>query len=117
MNMIRTKLSKVKEIRTPHGKKVRWLISKEMGAPRFEMRHFTITDESQPSEEAHPWEHQVYILSGEGIIKSGDTEIKVEPGDAIYIAPNEPHLVQNLPQQKFTFLCIIPAGCEDRVKG
>ena len=114
--MIRTKLSKVKEIRTPHGKKVRWLISKEMGAPRFEMRHFTITDESQPSEEAHPWEHQVYILSGEGIIKSGDTEIKVESGDAIYIAPNEPHLVQNLPQQKFTFLCIIPAGCEDRVK-
>jgi len=43
--MIRTKLSKVKEIKTPHGKKVRWLISKEMGAPNFEMRHFTITDE------------------------------------------------------------------------
>lgn len=52
--MIRTKLSKVKEIRTPHGKKVRWLISKEMGAPRFEMRHFTITDESQPQKRLIP---------------------------------------------------------------
>jgi quercetin dioxygenase-like cupin family protein len=87
MNLIRTKLSKVKEIRTPHGKKVRWLISKEMGAPHFEMRHFTITDESQPSEEAHPWEHQVYVLSGEGIIKSGDMKSRSNQEIAIYIAP------------------------------
>ena len=114
--MIRSKVSETKEIRTPHGKKVRWLISKEMGAMNFEMRYFTITDESQPSEESHPWEHQVFVLSGEGIIKSGEMEIQVAPGDAIYIAPDEPHLVKNLPNQNLTFLCIIPAGCEDWVK-
>lgn len=115
--MIRTNINEVKEIRTSHGKKVRWLITKEMGSTNFEMRYFTITDDSQPSEETHPWEHQVYVLSGEGIIKSGETELRVKPGDAIYIAPNEPHMFKNLPAQVFAFLCVIPAGCEDRVKG
>ena len=114
--MYRTNVSEVREIKTPHGKRVRWLIPREVGAKNFEMRYFTITNESQPSEESHPWEHQVFVLSGKGIIQSGNTEITVGPGDAIYIAPDEPHLVKNEPNQVFTFLCMIPAGYEDRVK-
>ncbi len=114
--MYRINVNEVKEIRTPHGKKVRWLIPKEIGAQNFEMRYFTITNESQSSEESHPWEHQIYVLSGKGILQSGTTELVVSPGDAIYIAPNEPHCVKNIPDEILTFICMIPAGCEDRVK-
>jgi len=81
-----------KELKTPHGKSVRWLLSTEIGVPNFEMRYFEVTEESKPSEDKHPWEHEVFVVRGEGIVKAGGEE---EP---------------------FGFICVIPKGCEDHIK-
>jgi len=105
-----------KELKTPHGKLIRWLLSEEIGAPNFEMRYFEINKESEPSEERHPWEHEVFVVKGEGIVKSGGVEKKVKPGDAIFILPNEQHMFLNAKEEPLSFICIIPKGCENHVK-
>jgi quercetin dioxygenase-like cupin family protein len=106
-----------KELKTPHGKSIKWLLSKEDGVPNFEMRYFEVTKASQPSEDKHPWEHEVFVVRGEGIIKSGGIERKVGTGDAIYIPPDEMHQFSNPGEEPFGFICIIPKGCEDKMKG
>jgi len=105
-----------KELKTPHGKSVRWLLSKEKGTPNFEMRYFEVTKGNKPSEGKHPWEHEVFVVRGEGIIKSGGVEKKIELGDAIFIPPNETHQFLNFKEEPFGFICIIPKGCEDNIK-
>ncbi len=105
------------ELKTPHSKSIRWLLTREIGAPNFEMRYFEITRESEPSEDKHPWEHEVFVVRGEGIVKSGGVERRVKPGDAILIFPNETHEISNLREETLGFVCIIPKGREDHVKG
>jgi len=46
-------------------------LSKEIGVPNFEMRYFEVTRESKPSEDRHLWEHEIFVVRGEGSIKSG----------------------------------------------
>lgn len=106
-----------KELKTPHGKLVRWLLSAKTGTPNFEMRYFEVTAESEPSEDKHPWEHEVFVVKGKGNIKSGKIEKRVKPGDAIFIPPNEPHLFLNTRKEPLGFICIIPKGCENNIKG
>lgn len=105
-----------RESKTPHGKSVRWLVTKEVGAPNFEMRYFEIGKESEPSESSHPWEHEVFVVKGEGMVRSGGVERKIEAGDALFIPPHEAHTFWNLREEPLGFICIIPAGCEDNVK-
>jgi quercetin dioxygenase-like cupin family protein len=114
MNVINIK--DAKELKTPHGKSVKWLLTKEIGTPNFEMRYFEVKKESEPSEGEHPWEHEVFVIKGEGIVKSGGVERKVKSGDAIFIPPNEPHIFSNVKKEPFGFICIIPKGCEDNIK-
>lgn len=49
-----TNIKGTKELKTPHGKSIRWLLPKEIGVPNFEMRYFEVKKESIPSEEKHP---------------------------------------------------------------
>ena len=44
--------------------KVRWLITKEMGAKNFAMRVFEIEPDGYSPLHKHPWEHEVFILEG-----------------------------------------------------
>ena len=111
-----TNVNDTEELRTPHGKLVKWLLPKEIGTPNFEMRYFEVSRESKSSSEAHPFEHEVFVIKGEGIIKSGEKEYKVKVGDAILIFPNEPHQFFNFEKEPLGFICVIPNGCEDHIK-
>lgn len=50
---------------------VRWLISKEIGAKNFAMRLFEMEPNGFSPLHFHPWEHEVYILEGEGSVFGG----------------------------------------------
>ena len=111
-----TNIKDSKELKTPYGKSIKWLLTKENGAPNFEMRYFEVTKESKPSEDKHPWEHEVFVVRGKGIIRSGGLEKKVGFGDAIFIPANELHQFSNFEEEPFGFICIIPKGYEDKMK-
>jgi quercetin dioxygenase-like cupin family protein len=90
--------------------KVRWLITKEIGANNFAMRLFEMEPGGNSPLHQHPYEHEVYILEGEGIATDGEQERKFKPRDAILILPNERHQLKNTGKKTVKFLCLIPYG-------
>jgi len=90
----------------------RVLIGPDQGAPTFIMRLFTLGEGGFSPYHTHPWEHEVFVLTGEGIVKRGDGETNVSAGDFIFVPPNEEHQFLNGGKEPFEFLCIIPKGEE-----
>ena len=88
--------------------KVRWLITKEIGAENFAMRMFEVEPGGHSPLHSHPWEHEVFILNGEGIVLGGGQERKFTAGNVIFIPPNEKHQFRNNSQKTTKFLCIVP---------
>jgi len=88
--------------------KVRWLITKDMGAENFAMRFFEMDPEGYSPFHSHAWEHEVFILEGEGIVVGGGEERKFRTGDVIFVPPNEKHQFKNTGETTVKFLCLIP---------
>lgn len=84
------------------------LIGSEQDAPNFIMRHFKIEEGGHSPNHSHDWEHEAYVLSGEGIIKDENGEHYVKKGDFAYISPNEEHQFENPNEDPFEFICVIP---------
>jgi quercetin dioxygenase-like cupin family protein len=87
---------------------VRWLITKEMGAENFAMRLFEMEPGGYSPFHSHSWEHEVFILEGEGVVVGGGEERKFRPGDVMFIPANEKHQLKNNGQKTVKFLCLIP---------
>ena len=88
--------------------KVRWLIDEKTGAKNFFMRMFEVEPGGYSPLHAHPWEHEIFILEGTGIIGCCDEEKEVKEGDFLYIEPDVPHWYKNNGNKPWKFLCIIP---------
>ncbi len=88
--------------------KVRWLITEKTGAENFAMRLFEVEPGGYSPLHEHPWEHEVYVLEGEGVVVGGDVEKRIGPGDVIFIPPNERHQLRNVGAGTLKFLCLIP---------
>jgi len=88
--------------------KVRWLITEEMGAPNFAMRLFEMEPKGNSPLHSHPWEHEVFILEGEGHVVSEGKETRFRAGNAIFIPPNEKHQFKNTGGKTVKFLCLVP---------
>lgn len=92
--------------------KKRVLIGPDQGAPTFIMRLFTVGVGGFSPYHTHPWEHEVFVLAGEGVVKGCDGEKPVHAGDFIFVPPNEEHQFLNSGKEPFEFLCVIPKGEE-----
>lgn len=88
--------------------KVRWLITKKTGAENFAMRLFEMEPDGHSPLHSHPWEHEVFILEGEGLLVGVEEEKRFVEGDVIFIAPNENHQLKNTGEKTVKFLCLIP---------
>jgi len=88
--------------------KIKWLINEDNGAPTFLMRHFTVDAGGFTPFHSHDWEHEVYILEGDGKVRYEDREEKITSGDAILIPPNRKHQFQANSAKPLKFLCMIP---------
>jgi quercetin dioxygenase-like cupin family protein len=88
--------------------KVRWLITEDMGANNFVMRLFELEPNSHSPFHRHSWEHEVFILEGEGLVVNEQTENKVKAGYVIFIPRNEKHQFKNTGESLLKFLCLVP---------
>lgn len=86
----------------------RVLIGPDQGAPNFIMRLFTLAQGGFSPYHTHPWEHEVFVLSGKGVVKGREAENPVSAGDFVFVPPNEEHQFLNSGKEPFEFLCIIP---------
>ena len=87
---------------------IRVLISDLDGAPTFIMRLFEIEPGGYIRAHKHPWEHEIFVLSGTGEIRIGNSVYRVSEGYFIYIPPNVEHEYWNRSNTVFRFLCLIP---------
>ena len=90
------------------GCKVRWLVGQQDGAPNFAMRQFEVEPGGFTPRHSHPYEHEVFVLEGEGVIFEGDEQHPIRSGDVIYVAPDEIHQFRNPHNAPLKFLCLVP---------
>jgi quercetin dioxygenase-like cupin family protein len=87
---------------------VRWLVSDEDGAPNFAMREFEVAVGGYTPRHSHPYEHEVYVLAGEGVVYRGDEAHPIKSGDAVYVESDEVHQFKNVGSAPMRFLCMVP---------
>ena len=88
--------------------KVRWLIDEKTGAKNFLMRLFEIDTGGYTPLHHHDWEHEVFILEGEGVIVCEDEAKLFRAGDVVFIPPKEKHQFRNTGKKLVKLLCLIP---------
>ena len=78
------------------------------GAPTFIMRVFEVKPGSSTPSHSHSWEHEVFVLSGKGIVKGREKEGLLGEGTVVFVAPNEDHCFINTGSGPLRFICVIP---------
>jgi quercetin dioxygenase-like cupin family protein len=90
------------------GLTIRRVISEVDGATEFTMDVFEIEPGGRSAFHHHSWEHQIFVLSGEGTLTGPDGPVPFKQGDVIFIAPEEPHQIVNDGDSLVEFVCLIP---------
>jgi quercetin dioxygenase-like cupin family protein len=83
------------------------LISSQEG-PNFAMRRFVMQPGGGMPNHTNTVEHEQYVLRGRAMIGIGGEEYAVKTGDVVFIPEGVPHWYQNVGEEDFEFLCIIP---------
>jgi quercetin dioxygenase-like cupin family protein len=90
------------------GTTIRWLITDKMGAKHFAMRVFTIQPGGHTPHHTHDWEHELFCLEGEAVLRSGDHKEPFRPGEFAFIQANELHQIRNESKAVARVMCLIP---------
>ena len=90
------------------GVSVRWVIAERDGAENFSMRVITVDPGGHTPFHEHPWEHEVFILAGEGKVIQRDSDARCSSGDVVFILPGELHQFANPSDEALEFVCLIP---------
>ena len=98
----------IKPIEEVKGVLRREVITAEDGAPLFTMRVFEVEAGSSTASHSHPWEHEVFVLSGRGIVAGAEGAIPIAKESVIFVAPDEAHCFVNNGNEPLRFICVIP---------
>ncbi|MCX7886126.1 MAG: cupin domain-containing protein [Verrucomicrobiae bacterium] len=83
-------------------------ISGRDGAPGFAMRIFEIVPGGYTPLHEHPYEHEVFVLDGAGVVWRDGAEVAIKPGDVLFVPPGEKHQFRNTGLQTLKFICVVP---------
>jgi quercetin dioxygenase-like cupin family protein len=90
------------------GVAIRPLISRNDGAPTFVMRYFEVAPGGYTPRHSHSWEHEVFVISGEGTVTGGEDASSLAPGTAVFIPGHEEHQFRNTGEAPLVFTCAVP---------
>lgn len=90
---------------------IRVLLGPGVGAPNFVMRLFEIGPGGQTPFHEHPWEHEMFVVSGGGACVLEGREVPLEAQDAIFMPAGEKHCFRNTGEETLRVICLIPASC------
>lgn len=77
-------------------------------APHFAMRRFVMQPGGGMPRHTNTVEHEQYVLRGRARIGIGEEVYEVKPGDVVFIPQGVPHWYENIGDEPFEFLCLIP---------
>ena len=90
------------------GVTVRWVINDTDGAPHFAMRVFDVQPGFSTPYHNHWWEHEVFVLDGEGVVVQEDGETNIASGSVVLVEGDEMHRFRNTGEGVMRFICLIP---------
>jgi len=88
--------------------RIRVLVGGREGAPNFAMRQFEVAPGGHTPKHFHDYEHEVFVLEGNGVAMEGEQEHPLKAGDVVFVRPNEVHQFRNTGDAPLKFLCLIP---------
>ena len=94
--------------RTVDGLTLRRVISEVDGATNFVMDIFELQPGVVSSMHSHPWEHEGFIIHGQGALVGPDGEAPLNKGDVLFVPAGEPHQICNTGDGSMEFVCVIP---------
>jgi len=100
----------VVETSDAEGVEIQWLLDESRGAPHFAMRRFCISPGGYTPYHRHDWEHEVYILSGSGVLVVEGEQYPLERDTAALVAPGEKHQFRATGDKPLKMLCLVPNG-------
>jgi len=86
----------------------RILISADDNAPNFTMRLFHVEPGGYTFYHSHDFEHEVFVIEGEGEVISPQGSGSFATGYAIFIEPGEIHQFKNTGTTRLSFICVVP---------
>ena len=89
--------------------KVRYLIDERHESNRFALRQYTVEKGGHTPLDQHEYEHQVYVLSGRGLLREAEHSPvlrELREGDVLFIPSNAVHQFINQSEEPFVFLCV-----------
>ncbi len=85
--------------------RVKYLLHKDVGAKRLQLRLFTVDVGGYTPLEKHAHEHEIFILRGRALLRGGGQEVELKPGNVIFIPSFEEHRFKNIGDEPVEFLC------------
>lgn len=95
------------------GVAARVMIGKKDGADHFCMRVFELSIDGYTPRHSHPWEHEIFVHSGNGAVLDNGAWKEVKSGDVVFIPGEEEHQIKNCGSTPFVFVCLIPSGAPE----
>jgi quercetin dioxygenase-like cupin family protein len=83
-------------------------IGPDEGAPFFTMRVFEVEPGYATPHHSHWWEHEIFVLSGQGVVLTEQGEREIGHGSTVFVPGGEMHRLRNTGDQVLRFLCLIP---------
>lgn len=88
--------------------RVRSLVGSAESAPNFAMRQFEVSPGGHTPKHSHDYEHEIFVLEGQGVAVEGNIEHRLQAGDVVFVSPNDVHQFRNTGSGPLKFLCLIP---------
>lgn len=116
MKVTSTEAVEAKEVQMEgaSGCTVRQLLGQGDGAPTFAMRQFEVAPGGHTPRHFHSYEHEVYVLEGQGLVFEGEKPHPLTAGDVVLVKPDEVHQFRNTGDRPMKFLCLIPNSATDK---
>lgn len=93
------------------GVTIRWVIDeKNDGAPNYALRMIEVQPGGHTPKHTHPYEHENFVVDGQGRVLLGEEWHEVEPGSVVFVPADLLHCYENTGAVPFRFLCGIPTS-------
>ncbi|MRR14723.1 cupin domain-containing protein [archaeon] len=85
----------------------RTLIGQVQCAPNFYLRRFHVEPHGNTPLHSHPWEHEIYVLSGTGTVSVAGEEAVLREGVCVFIPSDVEHQILS-GDKPLEFIYIVP---------
>jgi quercetin dioxygenase-like cupin family protein len=98
------------------GVTMRVVAGPKQGAPYFNMRVFEVQPRHATPQHSHWWEHEVFVLSGQGVVKTAQGEIPLGHGSTVFVPGGDMHQFRNTGDGLLRFICVVPQEWLEKVE-